>query len=185
MGEERKSIPKSIRFEVLKRDLFTCQYCGRKAPEVILEIDHINPVANGGTNNILNLITSCRDCNRGKSKKLLSDNTAVMKQKKQADDLQIRREQLQMMFEWQEELLEESQIEVDICESALQNYYPGWELNDTGRRTIMLQIERFGLQRVVNAIHMAGVRYQDMETALMKIGGICYNRQKEGKDSDL
>jgi len=42
---ERKAISKKLRFEVYKRDKFTCQYCGRKAPDVILEIDHINPVA--------------------------------------------------------------------------------------------------------------------------------------------
>lgn len=36
---KRKGIPRSIRFEVFKRDMFTCQYCGRKAPDVILEVD--------------------------------------------------------------------------------------------------------------------------------------------------
>ena len=39
---ERKPIGKKMRFEVFKRDKFTCQYCGRKAPDVILEVDHIN-----------------------------------------------------------------------------------------------------------------------------------------------
>ncbi len=66
MEHKRKAIPKSVRFEVFKRDNFTCQYCGRKAPDVVLEVDHINPVANGGENDILNLVTSCRDCNSGK-----------------------------------------------------------------------------------------------------------------------
>ena len=48
---ERKAISKKLRFEVFKRDNFTCQYCGRMAPDVILEVDHINPVKNGGDNN--------------------------------------------------------------------------------------------------------------------------------------
>ena len=51
----RKAISKKLRFEVFKRDNFTCQYCGRMAPDVVLEVDHINAVANGGDNNILNL----------------------------------------------------------------------------------------------------------------------------------
>lgn len=55
------------RFEVFKRDGFTCQYCGRKSPEVILEADHIVPASKGGKEEMGNLITSCRDCNRGKS----------------------------------------------------------------------------------------------------------------------
>jgi CRISPR/Cas system Type II protein with McrA/HNH and RuvC-like nuclease domain len=68
---KRKSITKKLRFEVFKRDLFKCQYCGNHPPEIVLEIDHIKPVSKGGTNDIENLITSCFDCNRGKSDKEL------------------------------------------------------------------------------------------------------------------
>lgn len=55
-----------VRFEVFKRDDFTCQYCGVRSPEVILEVDHIHPVSDGGTDEPINLITSCWSCNRGK-----------------------------------------------------------------------------------------------------------------------
>ena len=48
----RKSLSNKIRFEVFKRDNFTCQYCGRKAPEIVLNVDHIEPVSKGGTNDI-------------------------------------------------------------------------------------------------------------------------------------
>ena len=61
---ERKTIPNYIRFQVFKRDRFTCQYCGRSGVE--LEVDHIQPLASGGTNDLDNLITACKDCNRGK-----------------------------------------------------------------------------------------------------------------------
>ena len=64
---KRKKLGKKIRFEVFKRDSFTCQYCGQSAPQVILEVDHIVPVSKGGDDELTNLITSCRDCNRGKS----------------------------------------------------------------------------------------------------------------------
>ena len=64
---KRKAIGDKLRFEVFKRDNFKCQYCGMSAPDVVLNVDHIDPVSNGGENNILNLITSCRDCNSGKS----------------------------------------------------------------------------------------------------------------------
>ena len=36
---KRKSISKKLQFEVYKRDSFTCQYCGRKEPDVVLFID--------------------------------------------------------------------------------------------------------------------------------------------------
>lgn len=31
------------RFRILERDNFTCQYCGNKAPDVILHVDHKIP----------------------------------------------------------------------------------------------------------------------------------------------
>ena len=55
------------RFEVFKRDEFTCRYCGRRSPEVVLEVDHIVPVCQGGTDDPMNLATSCWECNSGKS----------------------------------------------------------------------------------------------------------------------
>ena len=54
------------RFAVLKRDNFTCQYCGRKAPDVQLEVDHIIPKSYGGSDKRTNLITACYECNIGK-----------------------------------------------------------------------------------------------------------------------
>ena len=67
------AVGKSLRFEVFARDIFTCQYCGRRTPDVILEVDHIHPVSRGGDDDPINLITSCFDCNRGKRAKIISD----------------------------------------------------------------------------------------------------------------
>jgi HNH endonuclease len=67
------SVSKSVRFEVFARDAFTCQYCGRRPPDVVLELDHIHPRSKGGTDEIVNLLTSCYACNRGKSAKVISD----------------------------------------------------------------------------------------------------------------
>lgn len=65
------SISKKLRFEILQRDGFRCQYCGREGPEVALEIDHIKPRARGGTDDPENLTVACFMCNRGKSDKPL------------------------------------------------------------------------------------------------------------------
>ena len=65
--------PKKLRFEILKRDNFTCQYCGRKSPDVILQIDHIIPKSKNGKDNKDNLITACFDCNSGKKDVLLNN----------------------------------------------------------------------------------------------------------------
>lgn len=64
---KRKAISTRVRFEVLKRDSFKCQYCGANSSNGELHIDHITPLALGGKNDILNLVTSCAKCNLGKS----------------------------------------------------------------------------------------------------------------------
>lgn len=71
---ERIPLTNRQRFDILKRDGFTCQYCGRKPPEVVLQVDHIFPVDKGGTNDPSNLITSCQPCNAGKSDVLLDSS---------------------------------------------------------------------------------------------------------------
>lgn len=67
------ALSKSLRFEVFARDGFTCQYCGRRPPDVVLEADHLDPRANGGNDELTNLVTSCFDCNRGKAAKIIKN----------------------------------------------------------------------------------------------------------------
>lgn len=62
----RKTISKKIRFEVFKRDKFTCRYCGTKAPDAVLHVDHVQPVCKGGEGDLSNLVTACFGCNMGK-----------------------------------------------------------------------------------------------------------------------
>lgn len=61
-----------LRFRVLQRDDFTCTYCGRRPPGVVLEVDHLTPKSRGGPDKAWNLVTACRECNRGKRDVLLS-----------------------------------------------------------------------------------------------------------------
>lgn len=67
MRRKRLYLSKRVRFLVLKRDLFRCQYCGVTAGNAVLEVDHILPISKGGSDDIDNLITSCYNCNHGKS----------------------------------------------------------------------------------------------------------------------
>ena len=64
----RDLIPPQLRFRVLQRDGFRCQYCGRSARDgATLHLDHVVPVAAGGETTEDNLITACATCNLGKS----------------------------------------------------------------------------------------------------------------------
>ncbi len=60
------AISKRLRFEVFKRDGYTCQYCGASAPETVIQVDHIVPVSLGGRDEPANLLTACVACNSGK-----------------------------------------------------------------------------------------------------------------------
>lgn len=60
-------ISKRLRYEILRRDSHTCRYCGAKAPDVEITVDHVIPKALGGTDDPSNLVAACRDCNSGKT----------------------------------------------------------------------------------------------------------------------
>jgi HNH endonuclease len=56
----------ALRFAVFRRDSYTCQYCGRRAPTVVLHVDHIVAWSRGGQTDLSNLRTACNVCNAGK-----------------------------------------------------------------------------------------------------------------------
>lgn len=56
-------IPLSKR-EILRRDNYTCQYCGRKT--YTLTLDHVIPRHLGGRHTWENLVAACAACNRRK-----------------------------------------------------------------------------------------------------------------------
>lgn len=65
---QRSSISPRLRFEILTRDGFRCRYCGRgEADAVVLHLDHVRPVADGGASTIDNLVAACQECNSGKA----------------------------------------------------------------------------------------------------------------------
>lgn len=61
------AISRRLRFEILRRDNYTCRYCGATSPDVTLTVDHVRPITLGGTDLPDNLVTACTDCNAGKT----------------------------------------------------------------------------------------------------------------------
>ena len=86
------SVSKTLRFEIFKRDQFSCRYCGRTPPAVTLEIDHVIAIANGGIDEGENLITACFDCNRGKGVRELGN--AINPLSQSIVEMEEREEQL-------------------------------------------------------------------------------------------
>jgi hypothetical protein len=86
----RPAISKSVRFEILRRDNFACRYCGTPAPKAELHIDHVVPVALGGTNDPSNLTAACTDCNAGKSDLAPPGEIVRQVRRDEADHLRAR-----------------------------------------------------------------------------------------------
>lgn len=72
--EQRILMTKKLRDYIKKRDNYTCCICGNSIhnePNLLLEIDHIIPVAKGGLTEENNLQTLCWKCNRSKGTKII------------------------------------------------------------------------------------------------------------------
>ena len=194
VAAKRKPISKAVRHEILKRDSFTCQYCGKSAPDVVLEIEHIIPVSKGGDNETLNLITACFDCNRGKGNKLLSDDTMIKKQKKQLKELNERKEQLKLLIEWKKELLTIENQSVEYAVEYWNTRISGTKacLTEIGKNTVKKMIMEFGLNSVLEAMDKAMISYisenmtpQEAGLAFSKISGICFNKKNKSHYSNV
>lgn len=189
------SVSKKNRFEVFKRDKFTCQYCGKSAPDVVLNADHIQPKSKGGTNDPLNLITSCFDCNQGKKARLLSDDTVIKKQKAQLDVLQERRDQLEMLMEWQRGLLN---FQGDIVKRVADHWYElafPYGLSESGIISLTKLIRKFSVEEVLAAIARAIETFavvsegrftpESIQEAWGKVGMFCVVARRDKENPHL
>ena len=145
-------ITQRLRFELFKRDKFTCQYCGRQAPDVILNCDHIKPLAGGGETDLLNLITSCRACNGGKGAVALTDASALNRQRSTLADLEERRQQIEMMLQWRDELRGTVRSTVDEIGERITER-AGWgSPTDKTRADIARWLRRFSIRELLDAL---------------------------------
>lgn len=159
----RKSISKKIRFEVFKRDKFKCVYCGASAPNVLLQIDHIEPVVKGGDSDILNLVTSCFECNSGKKDRRLDDNSIIQKQRDQLESLQERQEQIEMMLKWQKDLRNVK----DTILFDLKNYWeelaPGFSITENGLKNLKKLLRDFNYNEIRTAMDISAEQYLEIK----------------------
>lgn len=57
---------RGVRFSrrnIMLRDKYRCQYCGRTGKSDLLNLDHVVPRAHGGRTTWENVVTSCQECN--------------------------------------------------------------------------------------------------------------------------
>ena len=172
---KRKNLSNKIRFEVFKRDNFTCQYCGVKAPEVVLNVDHIEPISKGGTNDIYNLVTSCFECNNGKSDKRLNDNSKLEKQHDELVLLNERKKQLEQMMEWKRELLNFDKEKTEMVSEYIIDAL-GISLSDAGKRCVNNWLKKYTVDEIIDATDKSNEIYDGKDDVIKfeKIERIAY-----------
>lgn len=67
LREKYPNIPNPIKISIKKRDKSICQICGNTFKDEELQVDHIYPYSLGGSNEEINLMALCEECNRYKS----------------------------------------------------------------------------------------------------------------------
>jgi hypothetical protein len=180
------AIGKTKRFEIFRRDGFICQYCGDRPPDVVLEVDHIQPVSKGGTDHDLNLITSCFDCNRGKRDRVLSEK--IVKPDADLEFLKVQQEIAEARrFLEAEQQREECTLQIV---EAIQRVWLANELTDDdvpADSVIRSWLARFSPESVVKGIRLAtpkilsGRIYGGFNGILRYVSGVIYNIEQEGR----
>lgn len=175
---KRKSLSKKLRFEVFKRDKFQCQYCGKTPPSTILEIDHFHPVSKGGGNEIDNLLTSCFDCNRGKSDGLIKDAPSSIKEKHYV--LEEKKLQLDEYYKLIRSIERKTQREINKVGDIYQDWFEEWQLNDKFKQSsVKLFINKLDPIQVQDAMHIACSKMNDPKYAVKYFCGICWSKIRE------
>lgn len=174
---KRKPLSVKTRFDVFKRDSFTCQYCGAHPPGVLLHVDHILAVANGGTNEAHNLVTACEPCNLGKGARALGDRKPDLKA--QAEQAKERERQLLGY----QKLLSAKRVridgEIDRVESTFAIFYQGYTFTPKFRISVRVFIEKLGVDAVVESMERACCKVHNHGAATKYFCGICWGKVRE------
>lgn len=179
MAATRKALSKKTRFEVFKRDMFTCTYCGQKPPHVVLEVDHIVAVANGGKNGMDNLISACFDCNRGKGANALTAVPESLTEKAaRAKEAEAQLKAYRKVMTAQQE--REKKDAWAVVHVLLGETCPG--VNKDWFTSILRFHDRLDHYDVLHAAEIAVARkYNGSDSAVFQyFCGICWNMIKRG-----
>lgn len=186
-----------VRFEVFKRDRFTCQYCGKHPPDVLLEADHIVPRAAGGSDDIENLTTACTDCNRGKGARMLEEGTAPAINRSAIAEMRERVEQAKAYMEVLGglEAVAEQQVWkvteawakafkaelIELEDGRVRYRLPNGEWPE--ERSVKRFIKKLGLEAVLDAVDVAASRvWYDSSKAVRYFYGVCHNAIRDGRE---
>lgn len=163
-----------LRFEVFKRDGFKCQYCGVTPDKQVLQVDHINPVAKGGKNDIDNLVTSCQPCNIGKGANSLASIPVSLKEKSE----QIA-EQEKQIKQYQKIIMSARKRKEDFAWSIAEVFDP-WARDGYSRAnlaSIRSFLEKLPYEEVLEAADIATSKgFKSKASCFSYFCGVCWRK---------
>ena len=172
--QKRIPVSKKVRFEVFKRDAFTCGYCGATPPGVVLELDHIQPVSKGGGNEIDNLITSCFDCNRGKSDQLLSSIPATLIEKTKIE--KERELQLKEYKKLKTNIKRRQTKDIKKIESVFIEFFPEYSFTVKFKSNVKQQfLQELDAESLCENMEIACSKIDEPDDAIKYFCGINWN----------
>lgn len=181
---DRQAIPKRLRFEVFKRDAFRCVYCGATPSDtVLLECDHVEPVAEGGPTEMDNLVTACRNCNRGKGAVSLSVVPQSLEDK--ATEVAEREEQIRAYYEI---LHARKERRDDEMWAVAQVYMDRFHEDGIQRRylaSIRTFLDRLDFPEVLEAMEISVDRQFSKGPAFRYFCGICWRKIRRADGEDI
>jgi len=176
------SLSKKTRFIIFERDGFKCQYYGQGVPDVILEVDHIIPKSKNGTDDFINLITSCFSCNRGKSNKILNENIIPKIEKEKINDLklQYKEQQIQIKkyYNYLEKILKikkDDNPEVKIINKTFMDEF-GFMLNEKGKQSIKYFLKYLAVEEIIDSIYLLRIKDFEPERKFRYFCGMMHNK---------
>ena len=182
------SMSKRLRFNVFKRDDFQCQYCGRRSPDVILEVDHIVPRKEGGGDDIENLVTSCFECNRGKGSDPLSKKKMHRDIRKDLKLQKEREEQLREYYKHKKKIDSIKEKAIDRVEIVMFEHEGKKEFTSKGRASIKQFLTNgFTAEDIISAwyISIDKLPYRSWDNQFRYMCGILHNWRRKKDEGDL
>lgn len=154
-------VSKKTRFEAFKRDKFTCQYCGRRPPDVTLEADHIVPVCEDGPDDLENITTSCDTCNRGKSGNPLDNVAPALDEMQQLEALQEmaeRRRAIERGIQERTALQKTEEAAIDKLEDwGVELFGEEW-IQYASRNSLRTFLRKLDIQKIADAMEITSER---------------------------
>lgn len=174
-----KAVSKKVRFEIFKRDRFTCAYCGNTPPSVVLEIDHIDPVSKGGDNSETNLITACFDCNRGKRD--IPINSIPQSLSESIEILKERELQIGEYRKFKRSVSKRENKDIKRIEEIFRETFNNFTLTKKFKKQTLLKFVRsLPLDEIEDSMWLATSKmWFDQERCIRYFCGICWRKIKD------